>query len=433
MTQQPSPWLRFAWTVWLIYALLMITLLLAGLPQLIAKAAIPCNGDGCNFIQITTAQAERLNEAGITLNTHALIRVCFILIFDSAFGVGLAFLLYWRKRNDWIALILAVPTLSHATNYPGAISLMESAYPVLMPLTRLPAAAIMVFWYLFFCTFPDSGFVPRWGRWLAPVAIGVGLFAFDPAIYEPGHLTGIIAGTIWFPLSFILGLAFQSYRYWRVSNFSQRQQARWFIYTLAVSLGVSLIVLPLLRTLIPALADVNGPVRLYVDQIAGSFFGPIIILFGFWIAIIRYQMFDIDLIIRRTLQYSVLTGLLGLVYFGSVVLLQAILGQTTGERSPLVLVLSTLLIAGLFAPLRGRVQTIIDRRFYRQKYDAAKVLADFARTARDETDINQLTGRLVEVVQETLQPEQVSLWLKPTTQRGWNKEEIKRSAKSVNQ
>jgi len=135
------------------------------------------------------------------------------------------------------------------------------------------------------------------------------------------------------------------------------------------------------------------------------------------IAITRYRLFDIDIIIRRTVQYSILTGLLGLVYFGSVVLLQGILGQTTGERSPLVLVLSTLLIAALFAPLRRRVQNVLDRRFFRQKYDPAQVLADFARTARDETDINQLTTRLVEVVQETLQPERISLWIKPTGKR----------------
>jgi hypothetical protein len=131
------------------------------------------------------------------------------------------------------------------------------------------------------------------------------------------------------------------------------------------------------------------------------------------VAITRYRLFDINIIIRRTLQYSILTGLLGLVYFGGVVLFQGLFRTASGEASSLAVVLSTLIIAALFTPLRRRIQTLIDRRFFRQKYDAAHTLADFARTARDETDINQLTVRLVEVVQETLQPEHVSLWLRP--------------------
>ncbi len=149
------------------------------------------------------------------------------------------------------------------------------------------------------------------------------------------------------------------------------------------------------------------------------------------IAITRYRLFNIDIIIRRTVQYSILTGLLALVYFGGVVLFQGIFRTASGETSSLAVVLSTLIIAALFAPLRRRVQNVLDRRFFRQKYDAAKVLADFARTARDETDINQLTGRLVEVVQQTLQPEQVSLWLKPTSIKRWDQEGNKRGQESV--
>jgi len=111
----------------------------------------------------------------------------------------------------------------------------------------------------------------------------------------------------------------------------------------------------------------------------------------------------------------VLTGLLALIYLGTVIILQAIIGRTAGEQSPLVIVLSTLLIAALFNPLRQRVQTAVDRRFFRKKYDAQQVLTQFAATARDETDVQVLTAELAHVVQETMQPETVTLWLRPVT------------------
>ena len=132
------------------------------------------------------------------------------------------------------------------------------------------------------------------------------------------------------------------------------------------------------------------------------------------ITIARYKLWDIDLVIRRTVSYAILTGLLLLVYFGSIVILQHLVTPLTGNSTPAT-VLSTLLIAALFFPLRRRVQDLIDRRFYRRKYNAAKVLQGFAATARDETDLDQLTAELARVIQETMEPESVTVWLMPAS------------------
>jgi hypothetical protein len=128
-------------------------------------------------------------------------------------------------------------------------------------------------------------------------------------------------------------------------------------------------------------------------------------------AILRSRLFDIDIIIQRTLVYSVLTLFLALVYIGSILISRALVAPLTGG-SELAIVVSTLAIAALFLPLRRRIQQLIDRRFYRRKYDAAKVLAAFALTARDETDLDRLTGELLRVVDETIQPEFVGVWLR---------------------
>ncbi len=130
-------------------------------------------------------------------------------------------------------------------------------------------------------------------------------------------------------------------------------------------------------------------------------------------AVLKYRLYNIDLIINRTLVYGFLTAMLALVYFGSIVVLQRIFIGLTGEQSTLAVVASTLVIAALFNPLRRRIQGFIDRRFYRSKYDAAKTLEAFTAKLRDETDLDALSDDLVGVVRETMQPTHESLWLRP--------------------
>ena len=203
----------------------------------------------------------------------------------------------------------------------------------------------------------------------------------------------------------------------RVSDPVVRAQTAW----MALGLVVGLIFWPALWLLfitIPGLSDalnrLSPPWWLALPIAAVPTLGLPICL---GIAITRYRLFDIDIIIRRTLVYSALTITLGLVYLGCILLGRTLVAPLTGG-SELAIVASTLLIAALFFPLRRRIQNLIDRRFYRRKYNAQQVLAQFALTARDETDLQVLTDELGRVVNETMQPEFVSVWLRePASER----------------
>jgi hypothetical protein len=186
----------------------------------------------------------------------------------------------------------------------------------------------------------------------------------------------------------------------------ERQQIKWLAYGGAVAVGASLVA--------GAISIWSVTVSIAITNIALL---ALPIFTG--IAIVRYRLYDIDFLINRTLVYGALTATLALVYFGSVATAQAIFRAFTGqqEQPQLAVVVSTLVIAALFNPLRRRIQSFIDRRFYRRKYDARKTLEAFSATLRDETDLEALRVGLVGVVRETMQPEHVSLWLRPDTPR----------------
>ena len=189
----------------------------------------------------------------------------------------------------------------------------------------------------------------------------------------------------------------------RRSRGDERQQLKWFAYAVAV-----MVVMFAIWFLLELVGFVATSSLVFTVPLAGL---PI----AAGVAILKYRLYEIDIVINRTLVYGSLTATLVLVYVGSVVSLQSVFRALTGQESTLAVVGSTLVIAALFNPLRRRVQGFVDRRFYRRKYDAAKTLTAFNHRLREEPDLGTLSDDLVGVVRETMQPAHVSLWLRPDT------------------
>jgi hypothetical protein len=220
----------------------------------------------------------------------------------------------------------------------------------------------------------------------------------DPLSIFNGWLVIALVQLVLVPILFIAPI----HSYLTVKDLVARAQLKWFalgILGFVVAGGLSWVVgtylnLPVFNTLI-------------------NYFGYLFLPVCLAIAITRYRLFDIDVIIRRTIVYSALTGILAALYYSSVVLFQQIVRLLTGQsgQTQLAIVVSTLGIAALFNPLRRRIQSFIDRRFYRQRYNAERTLAEFAATTRNEVDLDALTGGLLRVVNEALQPDGISLWM----------------------
>lgn len=211
---------------------------------------------------------------------------------------------------------------------------------------------------------------------------------------------------LWTALAcFVAAIVSLILRFYR-SHGEERLQLKWFTY--AATMGFLMIVLG--NVLAPA--AIEGQLGLLVWTIA-----PLSLPVAAAVAILKYRLYDIDVLINRTLVYVLLTAMLVLVYVGSVFSLQYVFRAMTGETSQLVVIASTLAIAALFNPLRRRIQDVVDRRFYRKKYNAQKTLAAFSARLRDETDLETLGDDLVGVVRETVQPVHVSLWLAPSGEK----------------
>ena len=328
-----------------------------------------------------------LAELGLSAGGYALYNVTLDAVFVSVFAV-VAIVIFWRRSDDPMALLVATMLvvwgpLNGLFVLTGAI---EGMYPALQAtLGRLVTFIGYVAWMLFFYLFPSGRFVPRWTRWLA-LLYGVAFFGlwnftpFGPPSWPP-LLFNVAVLVVWgsFPMA-------QLYRYVYVSDRIERQQTKWVVF------GVAIAIAGALTTIFTVGAAVDlSPERVGAKMLSTLLmdsFGLLIPL-SLGVAVLRARLFDIDVVINRTLVYGSLSAMLALVYLGGVATTQALFGTLTGqEQQPqLAIVISTLVIAALFNPLRHRIQFFIDRRFYRSKYDARKTLEAFSAKLREETDI----------------------------------------------
>jgi hypothetical protein len=307
--------------------------------------------------------------------------------------------------------------LAQPTSLPAGEALAWLASWVWIPYVGCIALSLLLF---------PNGRLPssrwRWLAWLSVlmtiagalwVALSPGVIGNLGSIRNPLGIEGLPDGykpvqTIILALLFVAAVSTLVLRLRRARGI-ERQQIKWPAFTAVVAAGGTVLEVSISEAIGSQLLEWAGFV---ISSVAIVGF-PISI----GIAIVRYRLYEIDTLINRALVYGSLTVMLGLVYFGGVTATQAIFRTFTGqeEQPQLAIVVSTLVIAALFNPLRHRIQSFIDRRFYRSKYDAAKTLESFSAKLRDETNLDALSEDLVGVVRETMQPAHVSLWLSPET------------------
>jgi hypothetical protein len=380
-----------------------VVFFIAMLPAYYTVLQSVCTGATCGLAQPTPGSAQALQKLGLSVSTYATFTVALLIASELlCFAVGAV--IFWRRSDDWMALLVALVVVAAFTY--GTIYVLNSYSAWQVPAIILNVIGSGVL-FLVISLFPDGRFVPRWTRWLLPCWVVSGMvFLF----FRDASFAYQVSNLVWHA-EFVLILIAQIYRYHHAFSPLQRQQTKWFLFGGCVA-GIISTGLAVPQYLFPSLGQAGSFYQLIIIPvfIVISLIFPICI----GLAILRYRIYDIDIIIRRTLVYSTLTFVLAVIYEVSVFTLQSFTsGLTLIKGNQLAIIASTFLIGGLFKPLYDRIRALIDRRFYRRKYDAARTVAAFSATIRDEVDLNQLCSKLIAVVEETMQPAHVSLWLCP--------------------
>jgi hypothetical protein len=401
--------LVIARVAWVVIATFGVFVFIVTLPSYYHHA-LSLGGDHCCVARNPAEWRAGLHQLHLTPAIYAGFALGAQIVLSTAmFAIGLV--IFLRKSNQWIGLFISLELVCF-----GLVA--ANTEPVGFPAwVKMGADALNNTAFLSFAfiplVFPNGRFVPRWSIVLVGivgVAIGVGPFVsgspLDSANW-PGILNLIL-------VLFVIGTILLSpiYRYFRVSNRVEREQTKWVMFSLIIAIGAFL----LIGGLIPNIPGITAhPVQaILVDLATQTAMGLAFLLVpvGFAVAILRYKLWDIDVLINRTLVYGSLTITLVGLYIGSVIVLQALFRAVTGQHSDLAIAIATLAVAAIFNPWRHRLQAFIDQRFYRRKYDAGQILARFSAALRDEVDLDQLTGDLLSVAHDTVQPVSAGLWLR---------------------
>jgi hypothetical protein len=333
-----------------------------------------------------------LQQAQISLAAYNIFVTGLGLLFALTF-VGFSVLLFWRAFDQPVALLASFSFLLLGSG--GLVGDLSSMPLALQVFVQIQTDCLFFCLGFFLVTFPDGRFAPRWS-WL----IGCTLFVQSIFFQIPGPFNILSWPVPLFLTELVIAwgspIALQIYRYRRVSTPAQRQQTKLVIYGLSCFMLISFVIDAVV--LVPTTSAAGA--LYYLASTALPTLAFLLIPLSITMAILRSRLWDIDVLINRTLVYGLLTATLLVVYLVLVFSGQALLSSLLGQNNGVVLVGSTLIVAALFQPLRQRIQQIIDRRFYRRKYDAQKTLAAFSTVLRGEVDLEQLLA----VVEETMQP-----------------------------
>ena len=407
--------LLIARTVWLMLVLPGLGLFVASLPtyyqrlQQVCVDAVTCNLYG----SLNAKGLATLTTSGFTTSGYAAFTTIFFTII-VVLWCGVGSLIFWRRSDDWFALLSAFflvtfnITAQGSPTYALAIAHPDLSLPLIC-VNALGQASIIVFLMLF----PNGRLVPRWmGPFLLLGIVSIVSSVLPPdSPFNSNNWPGLL-NTLVPLICYVAVISMQIYRFTCVSTHIERQQTKWVVFGIISVLTGFVVFALVFSVLFPTLNQPNSPY--YVIQ---NLAYPVLLLLlplSVGIAILRYRLWDIESVMNRTLVYGLLTAILVGLYLACVTAAQALIEAVTGQTKPqtVVIVASTLLVAALFDPLRRRIQHIVDRKFFRAKYDAVRTLEAFAASLRAETDLRGLRGRLVEVVAETMQPAHVSLWLR---------------------
>jgi hypothetical protein len=344
------------------------------------------------------------------------------LLVPMALVSAVAIFLFWRRSDDWMAMLFSAQMITTMAFSTRSLSALQHAYPAVRGAVHFIWLLAFVLIIVTLCLFPDGRFVPRSTRLLAIVAVV--LVVLSPGLPEgmlnlPRSPEGI---SVWHWRGTVLGLLglwctgllAQVYRYRRVSRPVERQQAKWVMFVLGCFLAFIA-----LGIVIPSLFLDLPDVWFAAVLLASVPFG-IALPISIAIAILRYRLYDIDQIISRTLSYGLLTALLAGVYASVVLILGQVFGGVGRDAPSWAVAGATLAVAAVFRPAQQRIQAVVDRRFNRRKYDAAKTIDAFGARLRDQVDLDALSTEVLAVVDQTMQPTTASLWLRPPVP-GWRR------------